>query len=440
MKQTGLFAAVGVLAVLGGLVWWTKQNPKKAEPTTPDAPKILALGEDQIEGIRIVRTGVEPVVLKKTGDKWEITEPKPLPADQDAVKGLVTSLASLQSDRLIEQNPTSLETFGLAEPKGEIDVTIKGGTVNKVLFGSENPSGSATYAKLASNPAVYTLLSSTKTNLEKSAADLRDKRLLTFDKDKVTAIAVTPVKGVPFEFGRNEQKEWQVTKPRPMRADNGQVDDLLRRLGDAKMDIAEGTDEKAAAAAFAAGSPVGTVSIRDGAGTQAITIRKGLDNAYYARSSAVEGVYKTSADLAEGLNNKELENFRNRKLFEFGFNDPTKIEINGATYQKSSDKWTGPIGQTDPASVQAVIDKLRDLAAAKFGPAMAGTPVLTIAVTSGDKNKLEKVTAVKAGESFSLQREGDPEGYIIEAKTMDDLQKTIAGIKPFQAPKVEKKK
>ncbi|MCU1328174.1 MAG: hypothetical protein JWN34_3544, partial [Bryobacterales bacterium] len=198
MKPNGLLAACGVLAVLGGLVWYTKQHPRKVEPTTPDAPKILALGADQIEGIRLVRPGGEPIVLAKSGDQWKITAPTPLPADQDAAKGLVTTLASLQSDRLVEQNPPDLTVFGLNEPKGEIDVTVQGGTVNKVLFGLENPSGSSTYVKLAANPSVYTVLTSTKTNLDRSVNDLRDKRLLTFDRDKVVAIAVTPTKGVPF--------------------------------------------------------------------------------------------------------------------------------------------------------------------------------------------------------------------------------------------------
>jgi hypothetical protein len=441
MKPTGLLAACGVLAVLGGLVWWTKLHPKKVEPTTPDAPKVLALGEDQIEEIRISKTGTPAVVLKKNGGKWQITEPQLLAADQDSVKALVTSLASLQSDRMIDQKPSDLAVFGLNEPKGEIDVTVKGGTVNKVLLGSDNPSGSASYVKLASNPAVYTLLSSTKTNLDKSVIDLRDKRLVPFDREKVTAISVTPVKGGPFEFGRNGQNEWQITKPRALRADTSQVDDLLRRLGDAKMDLAPDTDDKKSAAEFAVATPVGTVSVQDASGPHAITLRKAKDNAYYARSSSVEGVYKTNADLAEGLKDKDLESFRNKKLFEFGFTDPTKVEINGSVYQKSGDKWTGPSAQMDPPSIQAVIDRLRDLGASKFSekPA-AGTPLLAIAVTYGDKNKTEKVSIVKAGEIYSAQREGDTEGYVLDAKAVEELQKTIAAVKPFQAPKPEKKK
>ena len=436
MKPTGLLVACGVLSVLGGLVWWTKEHPKKTESTTPDAPKVLALGEDQIEEITLSKPGAAPITLKKIGGKWQITAPQPLSADQETVKGLVAALANIQSDRLIDLKPENLAAFGLTEPKAEMEVKVAGGTVSKVLLGGENPSGNATYAKLAANPAVYTILSATRTNLEKSITDLRDKRMFTFDRDKVSAITVTPTKGAAFEFSRTPPSEWQVTKPRTLRADTGQVDDLLRRLVDTKMDLSGEQDEIKNAAEFAAGTQLATVTVRDASGTQGITVHKTKDNAYYGRSSAVEGTYKLTADLADGLKDKELDNFRNKKVFEFGFNDPTKVELNGGAYQKSADKWTGPIGQTDPASVQAVIDKLRDLSATKFADKAApGVPALTLAITSGDKNKLEKVTLVKTGDSFTAQREGDAEGYILDSKTVEDLQKTIAGIKPFVAPK-----
>ena len=43
-------------------------------------------------------------------------------------------------------------------------------------------------------------------------------------------------KGRSIEFGRNAQKEWQIVKPKPQRADNGQVEELVRKLSDARMD------------------------------------------------------------------------------------------------------------------------------------------------------------------------------------------------------------
>ena len=438
MKPTGLLVALGVLAALGGYAFWANKHPKKDVPATPPAPKILALGEDQIEAIRIAKPGSDPVVLRKLADKWEIAEPKAMPADQDTVKSLTGSLSSLTAERLIDDKPGDLAAFGLVSPPVEVDVTVKGGTVNKVLIGSDTPSGSNTYAKLESKPAVYTIASSTKSNFDKSVNDLRDKRLLPFNQDKVTAVSVTS-KGPAVEFGKNGQGEWQITKPKPMRADITQVDDLVRKLKDAKMDLTA-DDPKKDATEFAGGTKAGTATVTDNSGTETIEVRQTKDKTWYAKSSAVEGIFKLSGDLGDGLKDKEIDSFRNKKLFDFGFSDPTKIEINGAAYQKAGDKWNGSSGQYDSGSIQTVIDKLRDLSAGKFAEKMGGAQTLTLGVTSGDKNRYEKVTINKAGEEYQAQRDGEPSVYVLDSKVFDELQKAISGIKVYQAPKNEKKK
>jgi hypothetical protein len=150
-------------------------------------------------------------------------------------------------------------------------------------------------------------------------------------------------------------------------------------------------------------------------------------------------VYKVAGDLGDSFT-KGIDDCRNKKLFDFAVNDPTKVEINGVSYQKSGDKWMSGSTQYDAGSLQSVIDKLRDLSATKFSEKMAGTQAFTFGVTSGDKNRYEKVTIDKDGDSYDAQRDGDPTVYVIDSKTIDELQKAAAGVKPFQAPKPEKKK
>ena len=95
MKWGGLLTAVVVLAALGGAVYWSdkaKQAEEKAPPK--DAPpKILTIADDQFQAIRMEKTGGETTVVKKSAaGKWEIVEPKPLRADQDAVGSVVSTL------------------------------------------------------------------------------------------------------------------------------------------------------------------------------------------------------------------------------------------------------------------------------------------------------------------------------------------------------------
>ena len=185
-------------------------------------------------------------------------------------------------------------------------------------------------------------------------------------------------KGKDVEFGKNNQNEWQILKPKPLRADGSQIEELIRKLKDAKMDtsISE-EDAKKAAAAFASGTKVAVAGVSDAAGTQTLEVRKDKDKNYYVKSSVVEGIYKAPADLGDGLD-KELDSFRNKKLFDFGFSDPTKLTVNKSSYEKSGEKWMSGSKQMDSASVQSLVDKLRDLAATKFLDAGSGARLCSI--------------------------------------------------------------
>ena len=55
---------------------------------------------------------------------------------------------------------------------------------------------------------------------------------------------------------------------------------------------------------------------------------------------------------------------------------------------------------------------------------------LTLAVTWGEKSKVDKVTIDKSGEDYIASREGDATAYGLDPKAYADLQQAIAGIKP----------
>ena len=210
-----------------------------------------------------------------------------------------------------------------------------------------------------------------------------------------------------IEFGKNNQNEWQILKPKPYRADSFQVEELLRKLTDAKMDLSgNSADTKKADASYSGGQRVATAKVSDAAGTQTLEVRKNKDD-YYAQSSVVKGIYKISADLGKQLE-KPLDDFRNKKVFDFGFSDPTKIEVQqgdtAKVYEKSGQDWKLNGKVTDPRSVQAFIDKLRDLSANKFLESGFTTPLLTVTVTSNVASAL-KAAFAKSANDYIARRE-----------------------------------
>src|SRR5436305_275477 len=175
MKTTGMLVAAAVLLALTGALYWSDRHPAKDSATTSasstaeaPAPKILTLKDSDISKVDIKKKGADPVELTKDdAGKWEITAPKPLSADQDAVTSLVSSVASLSSDRLVDDKAGDLKQYGLAEPSLEVDIDSKE-KAQKVLLGDDTPSGSATFAMLSGDPRVFTIASYTKSSLDKS--------------------------------------------------------------------------------------------------------------------------------------------------------------------------------------------------------------------------------------------------------------------------------
>jgi len=218
-----------------------------------------------------------------------------------------------------------------------------------------------------------------------------------------------------------------------MRADGSQVEDILRKLKDAKMDTSvSDEDAKKAQAAFAFAPKIADVGVTDNSGSQTLEVHKDKDKNYYVKSSAVEGIYKVAADLGDALD-KSPDDFRSKKLFDFGFAEPTKVQLQTATYQKSGEKWMSGSTEMDAISIQGLIDKLRELAASKFVDQGAGAPVFEAAVTSNDsKNnpRTEKVTITKDGDKYFATRSSEPGVYQVDSKVVDDLTKAASGVKP----------
>src|ERR1700691_4194908 len=444
MKPRGLLAAVIVLAALGGLLYWSNRK-QKADAAKPAADatattKILAIPEDQIKEVRIKKTGAETTVLRIGDDgKWQRAEPKPLRADQEAAKSVVSSLGTLNADKVVEDKAADLSPYGLATPTLDVTVLKKDGKSQDLLVGDDTPTGGGTYAKLAGDARVYTIASYAKTGIDKTPNDLRDKRLLTFDQEKLTRVDVQPAKGETIEFGKNNQNDWQILRPKPMRADGSQVEELIRKLKDAKMDATiSDEDAKKAAAAYASGTKVATASVTDASGTETLEVRKDKDKNYYAKSSALAGtdggIYKVTADLGDGLD-KKVDDFRNKKLFDFGWTDPTKVAVGKLAVEKSGDKWMSGAKQMDASSVQSVVDKLRDLAAAKFVDSGSNAPVVVGTVTSNGGKRVENMSITKQGDTYFAKRENEPSIYQLDGKAVEDLQKAANEVKEFQPPK-----
>ena len=436
MKLRSLILATIVLLGLAGTLYWSEhRKPADDTKSSPDSPAILRLEQGSITKLAFKKKDAEPIVLtRNSAGEWQITEPKPYGADQTAVSSTLSLLTSLTSQRMVDDKASDIKQYGLDPPTAEVDLTEKDNKSHKLLMGDDTPSGSSTYVMLAGDLRVFTIPSYNRNLLVKGVNELRDKRLLPIEASQVSRLDLVR-KNRTIEFGRNKD-EWQVLQPQIPRSDSTGIGDLVDKLTVAKMELTgPDSDPKEAAQAFAHATPVATARVTTPAGTHELQVRKSKD-AYYAKSTAVEGVYKVAANLAEMLD-KGAEDFRNKKLFDFAFSDPNKVELkigpkNYALTRNVHD-WLSDGKQMDVNGVGLLLSDIRDLAADKFVDSGFANPTIDVTVTSDDGKRIEKVSFAKTGDGYVAKRENDPTLYHLAAGPVDSLQEAADGLKP--APK-----
>jgi len=443
MKGRGLLVAAIILAALSGTLYWSNHRKPAASSVSSAAEtstKVLDLKPADVTGIKLSKKGAEDLTLAKNDvGQWQITSPKPLPADQDAVSSVLSTLSPLNSDRVVEEKATDLSQYGLAQPSIQVIITEKNKKSEDLLFGDDTPAGYGVYAAVAGDPRVFIIASYHKSNLDKSSNDLRDKRLLPFDSEKLTRIELAAKKET-IEFGRSKD-QWQILKPKPLRADQSAVEDLVRSLRDAKMELTASDDEKKSATAFNSGTAVASVKLTDVSGTQELQIRKSKDD-YFAKSTAVAGIYKVATNVGTSTD-KRLDDFRNKKVFDFGFVDPDKIEAHDGAKSyflthSGSDWWSNGT-KMDESTVSTLVGAIRDLSASKFPDNGFTTPSIDLTVTTDNGKRMEKVLIAKNGDRYVAKRENEPALYELSATSVTDLQNSAAALKPAAPPAPAKK-
>ena len=129
----GLKSTLALIVVLGGLgayiYFVTSKVPEGGSAAGADAKKekvFASLQADKIDEVKVSTAAGDATTLKKEGAAWKITQPAELPASESEVSGLTSSLGQVEIVRVIDENPTNLNDYGLSNPRVQIDFKAAG--------------------------------------------------------------------------------------------------------------------------------------------------------------------------------------------------------------------------------------------------------------------------------------------------------------------------
>lgn len=421
---TSTIILVLVLAGLGGYIYFV--DSKRPEPGLdggPDKAKVYALEVDKISEVKLTYNG-ETSLLRKSDSGWAMVEPVKTEADPAEAISLVQALVNLELVRVLDENPGDLAPFGLAEPP--IAVEFKGAGVSGSLkLGRKNPTQGEIYAQKNGEKAVFLVSSSQESNFNRTPFNLRDKKILKFDREKADTLTLARA-GQSMTLARTGS-EWKVTGPVASRSDYTAVEGLLSQLSSANMSKLVDSDGKDLAK-YGFDQPAMSVTIGAGSAKTVLEVGK-TANESFARDASRPLVFTIDTTLQDELN-KGFDALRKKELFELRAfyvtrlravldapGGPKAYEFEKVKGEKPADgeSWKvtrvgGASHTVDAAAMDDLLAKLVALKADTFveGKTKTGLdkPALVVSA-SYDEGKFERVRFGQVGEEAFGAREGE---------------------------------
>ncbi len=433
------WSTLALIVVLGGLVGYIYFVDSKSEPggTTVKEKPFGSMQADDIEEMQVKSADGEMTHLQKTDGKWHVIEPVKADADASELTTIASSIATLEINRVVDENATNLKDYALDPPRLEVAFRSKGQKDLKHLqIGEKTPTGSDLYARFPDQKRVFLVSSFLDTTFNKNTFALRDRRVLLFDRNMVDGLELTS--GTTKVTLTKGGSDWRLASPISVRADFAAVEGALERLSSTQMQgivDPEGKD----LAKYGLTKPTGTINVKTGSSSATLTLGSTENALLFARDSSRPLVFTIAPVLKDDVI-RTVADFRRKDLFDGRAFTATKVEFKRGTEtvtlekskgKDSVDVWKAGGKDVDSAKADDLLSKVTGLRAASFeeqaNPSLK-TPALVVTLTYGE-NKQETVTFGRMGTDVFANRSDEPGTAKVEGMGLDEVMKAMDAVK-----------
>ncbi|MGH9376070.1 MAG: DUF4340 domain-containing protein [Terriglobia bacterium] len=187
--------------------------------------RAVTLDTSKLQRIQ-AKSGTESYTLVKNPDgAWDVSLPPDVRADHFAVEDLVDNLQGLAMQSIVSEQKKDQASYGFAKPA--LTMTLVTPDASQTIAVGKKGSGGYYAMNSALNP-VFTLDEGSVSQFQKSAADLRDKSLFSWDMLDVKIFDVT-TPSTHWVFQHTGDK-WRQTAPTSKAIPSDKADALLSAL------------------------------------------------------------------------------------------------------------------------------------------------------------------------------------------------------------------
>ncbi len=376
----------------------------------------------------------EPFTCVKKGNSWQMTKPISVNADSDDIRHILSELKAMEVSTFEldgELVKSSLAKYGLDTPR--IHITLKDTTKRYGLaIGStvahstdqQNRDKKSVYVQSIHQGGIYTVNDDIVKLLNKTLFDLRDKRILDFQRGDVTKFEIQ--RGRETIEGIRRQKDlWEIQGNTTIIADPLAVSDLIYGV-DSLEAVAYITNSTKNLAEYGLDKSLLIVkfTIRDDEKPVELHIGDfAKDNTVYVKTNKSDQITLVKRDLTDKIG-EGIAWLRDKQIFKFTIDDPIRCSVKYTegenetvqfTCQRLGTNWrlTKPVQENAKnAEVNTLLYELIDIKAERFvGLTFDGKKnSLTETIDSFESPKIQITVELRNKSVFTLQV-GDTDSY-----------------------------
>ncbi len=423
-------------------------------PTDIRDRSVIKFNAETVSNIEFKHGNIATVNCEKQDDTWSITHPIKAKADAQEIEMILSELLSLQvstfeADGTDAAAVPQLEKYGLGTPRVQVKLTDEDSTY-ALEVGSTVPSVNGqqghVYVKSVHHESIYTVSDEIYHLLNKSVFDLRDKRVIDFQRTATNRFVISISGQQDTVCTKGYDNIWELQTPTgKIKADAKAVDDLLFGVDSLK---AVGFVESSAnsLALYGLASPSIKVAFtQQGEEMPAILLIGDAAEAetVYVKAEDSPQIVRVDRPLIDkiGLGTAWL---RDKQILNFHIDEAIRLTLRGEdieplTCQRLGTNWrlTAPVKEAaNNAEVNAIIYELDNLMADTF----VGGNAIPIDSTTGFSNPHVQLTVelrdkkvytlqignIDASGRFYARLQHEPDAiFFLNAELVEKLKTTL---------------
>ena len=333
-----IFVLLFVAISLGLFVFiYEIEGDKKRKQKKEYNESLFKLNNNDIKLVRL-KNKSQIIQYEKNDNSWNITQPINLEVDKNIIDSQISVFLNSKVKRIIGQvDENKLKNYGLGSSNIELHIETFNGLKINYEIGDESATKGDLFVFDKDSNSVILSSNELKVQTQKTLFELRDKKIIHFDKSNVNQISIiTEDDSIIIKNEDKINQLWKITS-HDLNGDNSQIDNYLSSLNRyTAVDFIDNPEKNEKS--YLKNSQISIVlNLESNRNSKTLTIGESKisnsDTVHYGFESGKSNIFLISNNDKKSLM-KDSFYFQDKKLVDYDENNINEINIMGA-YQLS---------------------------------------------------------------------------------------------------------